>query len=801
MVGRKQHFTRLLSVVAIIIMVVSLITPSSVLAEGNGQVHTNKEKVTNRLAKKFNDDKKVTFIIKFKDKANPENASEKAVSKLRSAKASTNKVELVKRTAVLEELKDTSQASQQNVLKYLEQEADKGNAEDIQSFHIVNGLAVTATKEVADKVGEFAEVEKVLPNEKRHLHETAVNKTKAQTSELKHVEWNIGQIGAPAVWEKGFDGKGIVVASIDSGVDWDHPALKDKYRGYNEETGKVNHEFNWFDAVGGETTPYDDDGHGTHVTGTMVGSEPDGSNQIGAAPGAKWIAVKAFDKLGVATDADLLEAAQWILSPIDSKGNERPDLAPDIVNNSWGGGKGLDEWYRDVVKAWSAAGIFPEFSAGNTSFSNTGGPGSIEVPANYPESFATGATDERNELAGFSLLGPSPYGEIKPDITAPGVDIRSSAPGGGYKRFDGTSMAGPAVSGVVALLYQAAPSLSVNQLKDILRDTAIPLVDEEYPEYPNNGYGSGLVNAPAAVAAAIAEEANNLKRISGYLRYDTAIEVSRNGWASSDTVILARGDNFADALAGVPLAKKIDTPILLTPHNKLFDRTLREIKRLRAKNVVILGGPVAVNEKISTTLKKEGLNVRRIAGGTRFDTASLIASEVAPNGSDRVVVASGMDFPDALSVASHAAKEGIPILLTIGDKLPKVTQDTVNKLNAKKSIVVGGPRVVEESVIAKLPNALRLSGSDRYKTNVEIANYFGVDNDHMYVATGKTYADTLSGAVLAAKKDSAILLVHDKVPKMTSTYITKQNLKRITVFGGPVAVSNVVEDALKVLLK
>src|SRR5699024_7960803 len=124
-------------------------------------------------------------------------------------------------------------------------------------------------------------------------------------------------------------------------------------------------------------------------------------------------------------------------------------------NNSWGGGPGLNEWYRDVVIAWRNANIFQEFSAGNAGLFNPGGPGSVAVPANYPESFATGATDQNDELAEFSLRGPSPYDEIKPDISAPGVDIRSSVPGDAYGLNSGTSMAGPAVSGVIALMLDA----------------------------------------------------------------------------------------------------------------------------------------------------------------------------------------------------------------------------------------------------------------------------------------------------------------------------------------------------------
>src|SRR5699024_255486 len=163
------------------------------------------------------------------------------------------------------------------------------------------------------------------------------------------------------------DGTGTVVASLDTGVQWDHPGLKEKYRGYDAATGDVDHQYSFYDPATGQEEGYDDHGHGTHVTGTMVGSEPDGSNQVGVAPGAKWIAVKAFTAAG-GTDTDLLAAAEWIMAP----GGD-VSQAPDVVNNSWSGGSGMDEWYRDVVIAWRAANIFPEFSAGNVTLTNPGG--------------------------------------------------------------------------------------------------------------------------------------------------------------------------------------------------------------------------------------------------------------------------------------------------------------------------------------------------------------------------------------------------------------------------------------------
>lgn len=520
---KRRNKVRSFSIVAIVLMLFSLITPMMATAEslsgsnvslnGSAKASTNAAKLTERVASDFEKNDKATFIIKFSEKADVMKAANKAKANAKKANLSAFNAEFAQRSAVISELKTTASESQKNVMAFLEEEAAKGNVENIDPLYIVNGIGVTATKDVAEKLTSFPEVEKLLKNETRKLFEVEVDeKAKATDSEIANVEWNIDRVGAPQVWNMGFDGSGIVVGSLDTGADWDHPALKEKYRGYNAATGEVDHTYSFYDAVAGQTESYDDHGHGTHVTGTMVGSEPDGSNQIGVAPGAKFIAAKIFDASGSGADLPILNAGEWMLAP----GGD-VSMAPDVVNNSWGGGPGLDEWYRDVVIAWRAAGIFPEFSAGNTDLFNPGGPGSVAVPANYPESFATGATDINNNLASFSLEGPSPYGEIKPEVSAPGVNIRSSVPGGSYEGgWNGTSMAGPAVSGVVALLLQANAGLSIDDIEQILTDTAIPLTDSEYPESPNNGFGWGLVNAYDAVSSVV----NGLGTIQGQVTMD-----------------------------------------------------------------------------------------------------------------------------------------------------------------------------------------------------------------------------------------------------------------------------------------
>lgn len=504
---KKKRKVKAFSIAASVLMTISLIAPGAAFAQPNAKISQSlndsteivEQKVSERLLTSFKDDEYVTFLVKFNEKAEVEKVAQEARKKAEKASLTKQKVEHTQRSAVIAELKETSLTSQQDVKEYLSKEKENGNVKDFHSYHVVNGMAVTAKKEVAEKIATFTEVEKLLPNETRELYTTVSKDAETPKSDIANVEWNVDRVGAPAVWDMGFDGSGVVVASIDTGVQWDHPALKEKYRGYDAATDEVDHTYSWYDATADTDTPYDDQGHGTHVTGTMVGAEPDGSNQVGVAPGAKYLSVRAFTTSG-GSDADLLDAAEWILAPAGDA-----TMAPDVVNNSWGGGPGLDEWYRDVVIAWRAAEIFPEFSAGNTTLFNPGGPGSIATPANYPESFATGATDINDNLANFSLQGPSPYeGDIKPDISAPGVNIRSAVPGSGYEGgWNGTSMAGPAVSAVVALMIQADSSLSVDELEEILIQTANPLTDGTFPEAPNMGYGHGLVNAHDAVSSLV----------------------------------------------------------------------------------------------------------------------------------------------------------------------------------------------------------------------------------------------------------------------------------------------------------
>lgn len=283
------------------------------------------------------------------------------------------------------------------------------------------------------------------------------------------------------------------------------------------------------------------------------------------------------------------------------------------------------------------------------------------------------------------------------------------------------------------------------------------------------------------------------ERLSGDNRYKTAIEISKDGWQDgADTVVLSRGYEFPDALAGAPLAYQLDAPILLTDDKTLTKETANEIKRLGAKKVIILGSDNAVYPAVENQLRNMGLKTERIGGEDRFETAKLIAEKL-DSPSDKAVVAYGYNFPDALAVAPYAAKEGMPILLTRDNKLPDYTKEAL--ADTKVTIVVGGDNVVQKNVYDQLPGHKRLAGDDRYETAAEIIGYFDDEAHTGYVATGLNFADALTGAVLAAKNDSPLLLAKkDQLSPSIEAAINDLQTEQFVLLGGPDVVS--VEDRL-----
>ncbi len=284
------------------------------------------------------------------------------------------------------------------------------------------------------------------------------------------------------------------------------------------------------------------------------------------------------------------------------------------------------------------------------------------------------------------------------------------------------------------------------------------------------------------------------ERIEGETRYETSVKISQEGWKSADTVVIARGDSFPDALAGAPLAYKYDAPILLTETGSLNPLVKEEIKRLGAEKVIILGGTSAVSNYVEFQLEGMKLDVDRVSGDNRYDTASNIAALLGGS-PDKAIIANGMNFPDALAIAPYAARMGYPILLTEADDIPQATSNALNGVN--ESIIVGGEQAVNGDLDDLLGATSRYAGENRFGTAADIAKNLN-PSARVYVSTGMNFADALSGSVLAAKKNAAMLLVKPTMlPKETSEAVDEIEAYDFQVLGGENAVSNDVVDQLK----
>ena len=396
---------------------------------------------------------------------------------------------------VIDRLQATASAAQRDALALVERSGGLATP-----YWVRNTMVVDGDQKLVDALAKLPGVAEVRPEKTYPLIEPV--KPADVVVAAAEPEWNIAKIGADTVWEQGVLGGGIVVGSVDTGVDYTHPALAAQYRG-NLGNGTIVNDYNWYDPTGTcSTEPCDNVGHGTHTMGTIVGGDGPGpfTPDIGVAPGARWIAAKGCEDFGCSESA-LLAAGQFMLAPTDLNGdNPDPSKRPDIVSNSWGGGPG-DPFYYDIVSAWRAAGIIPVFSSGNP------GPACGEggSPGDYVEAISVGATDMDDVIADFSGRGPSAFGKTNPNVSAPGVDVVSSVPGGGYEALSGTSMAAPHVAGTLALMLSAAPELigDPDGAQAALEVTAIDRIDMscggDADGDPNNVYGEGRIDAVAAV--------------------------------------------------------------------------------------------------------------------------------------------------------------------------------------------------------------------------------------------------------------------------------------------------------------
>ncbi len=425
--------------------------------------------------------------------------------------ATALQTKLEKGAYVFQRLTEVAQRAQPPVLAALEK---LGVA--YRPYWVANMIWVRGNAAAVKALARRSDVAHLYANPQVQMALPVLEAPASRPESASAIEPNIQAVNAPQVWAAGFTGQGAVIGGQDTGYDWTHPALKTHYRGWNGSS--ADHNYNWHDAIhsGGNLAcpanspqPCDDSQHGTHTMGTMVGDDG-GTNQVGMAPGAKWIGCRNMDQ-GNGTPATYAECYQWFIAPTDlNDQNPDPSKAPDVINNSWGcpESEGCTDpnVLLSVVDAVRAAGILSVHSAGNSgpACSTVNDPAAI-----YDSSFTVGATDNFGNIASFSSHGPVTVdgsNRRKPDISAPGLNVRSSVPGGGYGSMSGTSMAGPHVAGLAALLISAEPALRghPDQIEELIEKSATPrttgaVCGDASGAVPNNTYGWGWINAWNAV--------------------------------------------------------------------------------------------------------------------------------------------------------------------------------------------------------------------------------------------------------------------------------------------------------------
>jgi serine protease AprX len=430
---------------------------------------------------------------------------------------------------VYDTLRETAVSSQGSLLLSLRNEGLK-----VRSFHLINAVAVSGVQASnLRRITAHQEISRIVSDSKSSLQFPIQRKIRVDEMKGSNtIQDNLISIGADRVWARGFEGQGIVIAGQDSGFRWDHPALRAQYRG--TRAFGVQHDYNWHDAIReplnknpqgprcplDSPAPCDDSGHGTHTMGTMLGFEDrEGVNRIGVAPKAQWIGCRNMDQ-GTGRPSTYLECFEFFLAPYPRGGNPktdgRPELAPHIINNSWGcplreGCQGPE--FLQIIQNLQSAGIAVIAAAGNE------GPDCESVskaPAFYSGHLITAAAYDhrRKEMADFSSRGPSPWnGGLGPNLTAPGNYIRSSIHRGGvddrglYDYRSGTSMASPHIAGAIALLWSARPELlgNVQATTRLLEKTAQPITTSQKcgpflgNQIPNAIAGYGLVDVWTAL--------------------------------------------------------------------------------------------------------------------------------------------------------------------------------------------------------------------------------------------------------------------------------------------------------------
>ncbi len=644
-------------------------------------------------------------------------------------------------------------------------------------------------------------------------------------------------IGAPAAWDTSTGASGPVIAVVDTGVDAAHPDLG----------GRV---LAGYDFVNNDNDPSDDNGHGTHVAGIAAATGNNGIGVAGVCWGCSILPVKVLDSSGQGWYSTVAAGITWAA-----------DHGASIINLSLGGTSNSDTLAQAVAYAQSK-GIAIVAAAGNAGttqpFYPASLPGVIAVAAEWNDHF---------DGTGNALLYDwSDYGADWVSVAAPGC-TESTWPGNSYASECGTSMATPFVSGSIGLLMAADPAASPSEaatallgtagpeLRDVTADgdihldvalsallsgdvpppvpmptptpsptatpTSSPTTSPSPKPSPTPTFSPTPsptpvptptptpsptptptpLPAPSPTPTPGPSGPPPVTRLAGASRYETSAAISAASFGSHVAVMyVASGAAFPDALSAASVAGRDGAPLLLVAPTSISPAVQAEITRLHPARIIIVGGTGAISSQVAARLGAIA-PVTRLAGASRYETSAAISAASFGSHVAVMYVASGAAFPDALSAASVAGRDGAPLLLVAPTSISPAVQAEITRLHPARIIIVGGTGAISSQVAARLgaiAPVTRLAGASRYETSAAIsAASFGSHVAVMYVASGAAFPDALSAASVAGRDGAPLLLVAPtSISPAVQAEITRLHPARIIIVGGTGAISSQVAARL-----
>ncbi|WP_404335203.1 cell wall-binding repeat-containing protein [Planococcus rifietoensis] len=652
-------------------------------------------------------------------------------------------------------------------------------APKFDQFFVVDlksGMSAASTNKTLQSLEDLPEVEFVEPVQQYKLHSEDIYYDEQWSLEnkgggfgIEDADIDFEEMTKLAAPQKQGE---VITAVIDTGVDYTLADLKNQMI----STG--------YDFINDDNEAFDDQGHGTHVSGIIAAEADNDYSMTGINQSTKILPVKVLDASGY---GDTEQIAYGILYATDQ--------GADIINMSLGGGYSRVLEY--AMRYANERGVTIVAASGNDGWEE------VSYPASSKHAIAVGATNKLDLVSDYSSYGKDL------DLVAPGTDIPSLLPDGNVTLMSGTSMAAPHVAAVAGVLKSINPDLTPGQLENLLTASADdvefiaedappgfeedPFFEEDFPyemEELAPGFdlvsGWGRLNGAQAILA-LKDKWNLADRISGASRYDTAVEVSKKGWSTSGKAVIATGGDFPDALSAAPLAAYQNAPLLLTKTDSLPQAVKDELKRLKVTEVTLIGGQGAISPMVEMELKDLKIKTTRISGKNRYETSVNIAKQMKT--STQAVVATGSTFADALSIAPVAGSQKMPILLTKPNGLPAEVKAHFAAKAYSKTFIIGGKGAVSDSTAKEVKNPVRLSGASRYETNSAVINHFKATfgNQNMYLSTGANYPDALAGSVLAAKTKAPLVLTAPNGPNAATVKTVQAQLKTVSgiyILGG-----------------